>query len=116
MLFEFNPSQLMALRSVVAEHMLCPAHTEVFVDVGTGVETTIEDLLVLLVHGTRAPATQCPSCRGCGRIVRQGDRVVPWIYLPTPTAVRPEMCTDCGGTGVAHDVADDRVVDQAATP
>lgn len=43
-------SQLMALRSVLAEHLQCPARSEVFIDCTRGaVETTPEELLACLM-------------------------------------------------------------------
>lgn len=45
-------AQLMALRSLVAAHLLCPKRTEVYVDCSTGdlVETTHEELLAILMQ------------------------------------------------------------------
>jgi hypothetical protein len=40
-----TPSELMALKDLVLEHLLCPTHTESYIDVLRGVETTHEDLL-----------------------------------------------------------------------
>jgi hypothetical protein len=45
-----TPSQLMALRSLVADHLLCPRRTEVYVDVADGgTEITPEELLARLM-------------------------------------------------------------------
>jgi hypothetical protein len=48
-----TPSQLMALRDIVAHYLTIPTHSEVFVDVHRDVETTPEELLALLMRPTR---------------------------------------------------------------
>jgi len=52
---ELSRSQLMALRSLVAEHLLCPRRSEVFVDCShrPSVDTTPEELLALLMNAPR---------------------------------------------------------------
>lgn len=46
-------SQLMALRTLVSEHLLCPGHVEVYVDVVDDVETTPAELFALLMQDPR---------------------------------------------------------------
>lgn len=48
MTVDFSPSQIMALRDLIAEHLARPGHTDVYVDAGRGVETTAAELLVTL--------------------------------------------------------------------
>jgi len=45
-------SQLLALRSLVAEHLLCPRRSEIYVDCSSwpSVETTHEELLARLME------------------------------------------------------------------
>lgn len=56
-------SQLMALKDLVLEHLLCPTHTEVYIDVWRNIETTPEELLQVLVG---VPADEWPK-RGHAR-------------------------------------------------
>lgn len=46
----FSPSQLMALRTLIAEYLRTAGHTEVFVDALRRVETTPEGLLARLLE------------------------------------------------------------------
>jgi hypothetical protein len=46
MLIDFSPSQIMALRDLLVEHLLCPGHTTIYVDAARQIETTPEELLV----------------------------------------------------------------------
>lgn len=48
MMIDLSPSQIMALRDLVAQHLARPEHTEVYVDAARGVETTAAELLVTL--------------------------------------------------------------------
>jgi hypothetical protein len=49
----FTPSQVMALATLVGEHMRMAGHTEVFIDAVRCVETTPEDLLKILLDAGR---------------------------------------------------------------
>jgi hypothetical protein len=50
MLIDLTPSELLALRDIVADYLTRPLHGEVFVDVVNQVETTPEQLLQRLLH------------------------------------------------------------------
>ncbi len=65
MQLDLTSSQLMALRSLVAEHLMCPRRSEVYIDCSalvrgdngatSGIETTHEELLALLLAAPAAP-------------------------------------------------------------
>jgi hypothetical protein len=46
----FSDSQIIALRDILLSHITAPGHTEVFIDVITGEETTPEELLKVLMR------------------------------------------------------------------
>lgn len=49
MMVDFSPAQIRALRDLLAEHCARPGHTDLYVDPVTDVETTPEELLVIVV-------------------------------------------------------------------
>lgn len=61
--------QLCAMRSLVAEHLLCPTRADVYIDVVSDTETTHEDLLGLLLS---VPAVEPP--RPSAEFGQEGDR------------------------------------------
>jgi len=78
MIVELTPAQLMALRSLVAEHFLCAERTEVYIDVAHGGTTTPEDLFGILMavpDDTRATLRRARARQGhparAGTLTRQ---------------------------------------------
>lgn len=58
--FRLTEAELFALRSIVAEHLLCPTHSEVHIYCGVqpAVEVTPEELLSKLLDGPRLVGAQ----------------------------------------------------------
>jgi hypothetical protein len=80
---EFSTSEVMALRNIVADYILRPNRTEVFVDVLRGTETTPEELL--------------------GRLVDAGGRGVQGITRVTPVLDVSQVRLDPAYVYVAFD-------------